>query len=46
MRGGNVSTYLSAAEWEALEKYLADHPDESRHSVLKAALRIHLKLDK
>lgn len=44
-RGGNVSTYLTAAEWEALEKYLVKHPGESRASVLKAALRAYLKLD-
>ena len=45
-RGGNVSTSLDAALWTALEKYLAKHPGETRGSVLRAALRVKLKLDK
>ena len=45
-RGGTVSSYLTAEEWEALEKYVADNPDKSRHSVIKAALRAYLGLDK
>ena len=44
-RGGQASTYLTAEEWEAMEKYLKAHPGETRHSVLKAGLRMKLKLD-
>jgi len=45
-RGGGVSTYLTAKEWEAMEKYLKEHPGETRGSVLKAGIRLKLKLDK
>lgn len=45
-RGGNVSTSLNATLWAALEKYLVKHPGETRGSVLRAALRAYLKLDK
>jgi len=44
-RGGNVSTYLTAKEWEALEEYLKDHPGATKGSVLKAGIRLKLKLD-
>jgi len=43
-RGGNISTYLSAKEWEAVEKE-KEKTGGTRGSVLKAALRAYLKLD-
>ena len=37
-RGGSASVSLNAALWAKMEDYLAEHPEESRSTVLRAAL--------
>ena len=41
-RGGPATVSLNAALWKALEDYLAEHPEESRSTVLRAALVAYL----